>query len=228
MKLTSLYSAWRPASVISTVEEHESEALRHVAEWKDGILHLEGLAIKNLPPLPPSLKELYCFNSHITSLPILPPSLKLLHCSGCKNLTELPSRLPDGLEVLHCNDTSIRYLPTILPSSLKILNCVITPIKTLPSLPRSIVELQCSVDQFKSLTDTIPNSLKKITCWTKEGQVGKADLIEYELEISRKEEENRMNRIRLRLSQIKEELIKRAWHTDRVEAWCDPDAFSII
>jgi len=55
--------------------------------------------LTKLPPLPSSLKELFCEVNDLTKLPSLPPSLEVLDCFD-NHLTSLPS-LPPSLEELH-------------------------------------------------------------------------------------------------------------------------------
>ena len=61
-----------------------------------------------LPELPDSLIELWCYNNNLSELPELPISLKELWC-GSNKLTELPE-LPDSLIKLACCYNNIKYL----------------------------------------------------------------------------------------------------------------------
>jgi hypothetical protein len=63
--------------------------------------------ITELPPLPPTLIELWCGYNKITKLPPLPPTLETLLC-GYNNLTRLP-HLPPTLKYLHCGNISRYY-----------------------------------------------------------------------------------------------------------------------
>jgi Leucine-rich repeat (LRR) protein len=89
---------------------------------KDGgkTLWLNSLGLTQLPELPKSLEELYCYNNKLTQLPELPEGLRSLCCNNNK-LTKLPE-LPKGLKGLWCYDNNLTQLPE-LPEGLRYLYC---------------------------------------------------------------------------------------------------------
>ena len=107
-----------------------------------------------------NLKELFCYESNLSSLPVLPNSLSLLDCSF-NQLSSLPS-LPSSLTHLNCENNQLSSLPS-LPSSLTYLNCGNNPLKSLPSLPSSLTGLYCYANQLSSLP-SLPGSLTGLYC----------------------------------------------------------------
>ena len=107
-----------------------------------------------------NLKELFCYESNLSSLPVLPNSLFLLDCSS-NQLSSLPS-LPSSLTHLNCENNQLTNLPT-LPSSLTFLNCCGNQLSSLPSLPGSLNDLCCGGNQLSSLP-SLPGSLTGLYC----------------------------------------------------------------
>ncbi|MBK7137560.1 MAG: hypothetical protein IPH74_00445 [Bacteroidetes bacterium] len=97
-----------------------------------------------------NLKELFCYESNLSSLPVLPNSLSLLDCSF-NQLSSLPS-LPSSLTHLNCENNQLSSLPS-LPSSLTYLNCGNNPQK-FPTCRVTSVILQ-STEQFPSLPGSL-------------------------------------------------------------------------
>jgi len=112
--------------------------------------------LKALPSLPPSLQELYCPNTSLTSLPPLPPGLQILSCWE-SSLNCLPT-LPDSLRELGCNRTPLTSLPS-LPLRLFGLECSFTNIRILPELPSNLVSLRCVGCRFLTRIPTLPPTL---------------------------------------------------------------------
>ena len=65
--------------------------------------------LTSLPPLPSTLKYIWCNDNGLTSLPTLPDSLLELIVWN-NNLISLPS-LPNSLEALACDNNNLTYLP---------------------------------------------------------------------------------------------------------------------
>jgi Leucine-rich repeat (LRR) protein len=106
-------------------------ALERIAKLGDRtVFSLSRMGLTELPPLPPTLIEFYCYKNAITSLPPLPPTLEVLDCDG-NQLTELPP-LPSTLVHLYCSDNAITELPP-LPSTLVHLYCRNNPIQYPPA-----------------------------------------------------------------------------------------------
>ena len=124
-------------------------------------INLEGCQkVKELPPLPASLRRLYCGGTQLSVLPPLPASLHTLCCSNTQ-ITALPS-LPASLQFLDCSHTRITSLPP-LPDSLQYLYCSNTQLSVLPSLPASLQFLDCSHTRITSLPP-LPASLQYLYC----------------------------------------------------------------
>jgi Leucine-rich repeat (LRR) protein len=92
-----------------------------------------------LPPLPETLKILYCHSNQLTSLPPLPKTLKKLYC-GINKLSSLPP-LPETLETLFCHFNQLTSLPP-LPETLKELSCQFNQLTTLPDLPWGLQNIE--------------------------------------------------------------------------------------
>ena len=123
-------------------------------------LYCHKTRITTLPPLPPTLEALTCGGARITSLPPLPPTLRFLHC-GKTLVTELPS-LPPALEIICFHNTQITSLPP-LPPTLKTLDCSNTQITSLPPLPPTLKNLCCSSTRITELP-LLPPRLSVLTC----------------------------------------------------------------
>jgi Leucine-rich repeat (LRR) protein len=63
------------------------------------MLYLSYKKLTELPPLPPNLTNLCCYDNLITELPQLPPFLKILSCEN-NPLAHLP-QLPQTLENIY-------------------------------------------------------------------------------------------------------------------------------
>ena len=132
-----------------------------IANITGDTLDICGLSVTGLPPLPQTLKNLFCSSTLITRFRSLPAGLEELRCDNCP-LIELPV-LPKGLRKLLCNFTPLTSLPE-LPPNLKSIYCCWTQIKELPTLPEGINELSCSFNDKLSILPPIPSSLRVLFC----------------------------------------------------------------
>jgi len=132
-----------------------------IANITDDTLDIRGLRVTRLPPLPQTLKNLWCSFTLITRFRSLPAGLEELCCDHCP-LIELPV-LPKGLRKLVCNFTPITSLPE-LPPNLKALWCNSTQLKELPTLPEGLRELYCQTNRLLTALPPIPSSLRVLYC----------------------------------------------------------------
>lgn len=88
---------------------------------------------------------------------ILPKNLKILDCSNNRFL-KLPSRLPNELKELYCNDCVMEYLPE-LPNYLQILDCSNNILKHFPILPKYIKKLNIKNNKIEYFS--IPKRLRE-------------------------------------------------------------------
>ena len=107
------------------------EVIKRLNNIKDGILHICGLNLTQLPSstLWVNVRILDCTNNQLTSLPEL-PNVKYLHCSR-NQLTRLPD-LPN-IEFLHCGHNQLTTLPDL--PNVKELSCGFNQLTILPDLP---------------------------------------------------------------------------------------------
>ena len=106
-----------------------------------------------------------CYNN-LTELPsTLPDSLQLLYCSD-NNLTELPPTLPDSLQELYCSDNKLTTIESKLPDSLQELHCYNNNLTTIESkLPDSLQKLYCYNNNLTKFTSKLPDSLQELYCY---------------------------------------------------------------
>ena len=140
-----------------------NQFLTTIANFPSSLLYIEishcpGLT--SLPPLPPGLKKLYCYNLELQTLPPLPSTLTDLIYKDSP-LYSLPA-LPAGLEFLDCSNDSLTNLP-ILPTSLRTLDCSQNYLTLLPTLPSMLSVLSCSGNQLTSLP-ALPSMLFYLAC----------------------------------------------------------------
>jgi hypothetical protein len=135
------------------------EAIKRIAAMgDDGILEFTGLKLSTLPPLPETVRELYCDKNKLTSLSDLPSHLIVLECNNNK-LTSLP-KMPESLDVLICRANKLTELPE-LPVSLKHLDCGENTLTTLPVLPNGLEELYFDYNRIPRIP-RLPASLTHI------------------------------------------------------------------
>jgi hypothetical protein len=184
-------------------------------------------SIETLPPLPATLQTLICSGSSLTKLPPLPISLKILDCSSTK-LTSLPT-LPSSLIHLNIRQTQIRRIPP-LPPKLIYLNCNQTPVQQLPELPHTIQQLWLEETNV-SILPYIPRGLKHI--WTHMAPL----LYPRTMEMSMRQFRNLWNtyhekksktRIQKRASLLRQEIVAKAFHPDRVEKWLEQGGHPLV
>lgn len=137
------------------------ELMERIANITDDKLDINGLRITGLPPLPETLKVLWCSFTLITRFRSLPADLEEICCDSCP-LVELPA-LPKGIRKLACHFTPLTSLPE-LPPNLKILWCNSTQITSLPTLPEGLKELYCCNNDKLAILPRIPNSLRVLYC----------------------------------------------------------------
>jgi len=113
-----------------------------------------------------SIVYINCSNNNLTELPSnLPESLQILNCRN-NNLTELPSNLPGSLRGLDCYNNDLTALPSNLPESLRRLDCFNNDLTSLPSsLPESLQILDCSYNKLTELPSNLPESLQELDCY---------------------------------------------------------------
>ncbi|MEO8146803.1 MAG: T9SS type A sorting domain-containing protein [Bacteroidia bacterium] len=104
--------------------------------------------LDSIPPLPPGLITLNCFQNKLKAIPTLPSTLTSLQC-GHNPIHTLPA-LPASLTNLECFSDSLTTLPS-LPTNLTQLSCYDNLITSLPTLPSVLYELYCGYNQLSTL-----------------------------------------------------------------------------
>ena len=123
-------------------------------------LYCSGNYLTDLPPLPRTLTHLSCFENQLTALPPLPDGLTHLHCYN-NQLTALPE-LPDGVEEILCFKNRLTALPE-LSDRLRMFDCGSNQLTLLPPLPASLKLLACHTNQLTVLPP-LPDSLTYLDC----------------------------------------------------------------
>ncbi len=173
--------------------------INHHTKW----LYIGDLNIYTLPKLPDRIVNLQCGWAPLSFLFELPSKLKVLNLINSP-LTFLPE-LPDGLKYLDCCGSQLTSLPK-LPSSLEYLDCRHTHLTSLPKLPDSLKRLYCTntpLDLPMKQSETTQEYKLRRKAW--------------------REEQKSMKRIKKRNNILKEEIIMKAWHPDRMEKWLEMD-----
>lgn len=212
-------------------------------------LTLSDLNIISFPQLPESVEKLYCHGSYdnihpLTSLPTLPSSLKVLKCHYT-NISSLPE-LPSSLMVLFCANTNISNLPEF-PPNLVGLNCENINITSIPKLPSTLKYL--TINKCKKLVDIleIPQTLVTFSCedtnlyllpelldpwWMScrecpnlfvqsiERESTESYIKRWQPIWEKMREIERRDETILRCKAVKEELMEKTWHPQRVFNWC--------
>lgn len=119
-------------------------------------LDLSCMKLTQLPPIPPTVERLWCFENKLERLEPLPPNLLELCCDN-NHLTELPA-LPIKLHLLDCRTNELVRLPE-LPESLRTLFCSRNKLVELPDLPPQLADIDCSRNQLTMLPDFVPPRL---------------------------------------------------------------------
>ena len=225
------------------------DLIYRMANIRDDTLDIRGLRLTGLPPLPHTLKNLWCSFTLITRFRTLPAGLEEIICDHCP-LIELPV-LPKGLRKLVCNFTPLTSLPE-LPPNLKVLWCNSTLIKELPTLPEGMTELYCQTNRVLTTLPPIPSSLRVLYCGETEIRLipplpplflltvwGCPNLlIKVEPGETHKEYIGRWNqwweeqaskkRCQGRNEVVKEDLIATFWHPSRVEKMLEQGGWDLV
>jgi hypothetical protein len=201
-------------------ETHE-EKLLHLLEAsrETGELFLSDLRITAIPYFPEGLRTITCANMNIRSLPPLPPTLEELYVYMNPDLRHLPD-LPDGLRILNCSHSALTELPQ-LPASLETLSCNNTLIQRLPSLPSGLLKLHLNNCNDMRTLPILPASIWYLTTYgtplilTREGT---ETIQAYSRRWTAwREECDSRRRSQERCAAIKEPLIQELWKPARVE-----------
>ena len=197
-------------------------AIQRILNRKEGLLNLSNLGLTELPPLPVDLTELWCSGNKLTSLPNLPVGLTKLLCHE-NQLTSLPN-LPIGLTKLWCHENQLTSLPR-LPASLTVLICWNNMLESLPGFPLGLIQLDFSNNPVRDLLP-LPESLMILNSEGILSSGGISYLRSYDFNESTFDSVKRINhsiernirrkQIVSRCDAIKEELMERAWHPDRL------------
>jgi hypothetical protein len=108
-----------------------------------------------------NLKELYLSFIFVTDIVNIPETLKILKIISCE--TNKIDNIPNGLEILNCNNNCIRLLPQLQNSNLKQLFCSSNFLRNIPNLPKTLEILYCSQNYIKILPK-LPSQLEYLSC----------------------------------------------------------------
>lgn len=142
--------------------EEAKSRIRSCIETNGNYLNLEGLGLKELPEIPPHIKDLNVDNNKLENLPDnLPITLKYLSCDYNK-LKRLPNNLPLSLYDIHCSYNELIYLPENLChlSHLHVLCCYRNYLTKLPKqLPPRLELLDCRMNKLIEFPEELPSTL---------------------------------------------------------------------
>jgi hypothetical protein len=116
------------------------------------------------------------------------------------NLTLLPEKLPESLELLNCAKNRLTRLPDVLPESIQIINC-------------------CS-NHLSHFPDTLPARLSEIfhtDNYLLPDRESNESIREYIARVNAIAETQSKERITQRCAVFFEELAQKVWHPSRVE-----------
>ena len=137
--------------------------------WVEG-LKLERLGIHNpvnghLPPLPRSLRGLFCYQCGLTDLDLTPvPGLTRLSCSD-NQLTDLDLTPVPGLVTLYCHGNQLTDLDLTPVPGLTYLDCRENQLTNLDLTPvPRLTELDCNQNQLPHLDLTPVPGLTSLSC----------------------------------------------------------------
>lgn len=168
------------------------------------VLDLGDQNLAELPPLPPTLKKLFCDGNQLTFLPPLPNTLEVLIC-GHNKLTELP-QLPTKLKVLSCEHNKLTSLPP-LPLSLDELVCEYNQITELPKIPVLLNILNARDNPIVKLTSLPePRIFSRVEIFVDDLNLSSAEIYKNFLDNSIHEHENRINNDNTTLKQLKDRM----------------------
>lgn len=138
---------------------------------RTGPLNLSSLGLTELPPLPPDLTDLRCFDNALTELPPLPSGLRVLDAAE-NRLTELPP-LPPTLMYLDVTGNCLTRLPDPLPAGLEQLYCSRNYLTDsgLPSegrWPPSLHTFHCVRNRLRECPNPPEHVVRRLVgaCWT--------------------------------------------------------------
>ena len=195
-------------------------ALERIRNWIPGTdLHLSGLGLFFLPPLPATLTRLSCFSNQLTSLPALPATLTELSCYN-NQLTSLPA-LPATLTTLYCFNNQLTLL-SALPATLKTLSCDNNQLTSLPALPATLILLNCNNNQLPSLPP-LPATLVFLYCSKNQfpDRVAGESISAFQERLLVWDQENSRKRVQEATLRFKEELMRNRWHPARMDAYLE-------
>jgi hypothetical protein len=120
-------------------------ALNRIKAWKDGEnthmkLDLRHLNIHTLPPIPNTVRFLYCGCGPLQFIHSLPNDLMSLTCMRC-NITSLP-RLPSGLTILDCEYTFLEVIQGPIPATIVHMNLSGTFLRIIPPIQNSRTDIE--------------------------------------------------------------------------------------
>lgn len=175
-------------------------------------------------PLPPQLEHLLLDDNRIRSYDAsdLPDTLTILIITK-NSLKKLPGPLPPSLRYLFASNNRLTELPTTFPSALENISIHNNFIKTFPVLPPSITHIYASFNDFAELPDQMPPCLVHailtgnafLIPQTREEEQG-APLQGWIESVQAAQETVSKERILARTDHIKEELLARLFHPDRM------------
>ena len=166
--------------------------------------------IEKIVELPKSLLSFTCNYNKLTSLTNLPPKLMYLDCAD--NKIEKIEKLPDSLFYLDCSANNLKKLPR-LPKGLIKLYTQYNYLECLPTLPEGLQILSYHDNNNISEIDYLPKSLTNL--YNETPYIFMFDFVE---SVRKKLEKQRYKH---RIDTIKEELMMKAWHPDRIEKWLE-------
>lgn len=181
-----------------------------------------------LPPLPETLETLIINIPSLMSLPRFPASLRVLDCATSTRLTSLPP-LPSSLIHLNIRQTQIRRIPP-LPHKLVYLNCNQTPVQQLPELPHTLQQLWLEETNV-TILPYLPRSIKFLATHmtpllyirTAEHTMGQYR----NLWNSYHQKQSRV-RCQQRTALLRQEIIAKSLHPDRVEKWLEQGGHYLV
>ena len=90
--------------------EQAEQIIRDAVEKRKNTIHLSGLPLTKLPPIPEGILSLYIYGTKIKKLPALPSSITNLYVNYNPYLQELTS-LPENLRYFECHNNNLLSLP---------------------------------------------------------------------------------------------------------------------
>lgn len=206
---------------------HTAALLERVAESvRTHYLDITRLNVHTLPPLPPTVQELRCQYTDLTTLPSLPPSLLHLLVSDAPQLTLLPP-LPTNLRHLACwNAPLLKELPS-LPPRLEHLTCAGTDITRLPALPTTLTWLACDSTPIYALPP-LPATLQALYCMNCPNLRFQQQSSDDAMSTAYRARWNDWHTHRTRSAALKESLVAEVFHPRRVGVWLEMGGHTLV